>query len=53
MTPDDLDNFDSDSDPAIEALGFGGLETDDLLRFVEGEMAPERVRGVSRVGAGR
>ncbi|MHC4245299.1 MAG: hypothetical protein ACYSUU_00710 [Planctomycetota bacterium] len=41
MTPDDLDNFDSDSDPAIEALGFGGLETDDLLRFIEGEMAPE------------
>jgi hypothetical protein len=39
MTSDDLENFDSNSDPAIEALGFGGLDTDDLLRFVEGEMA--------------
>ena len=41
MTSDDLDNFDSNSDPAIEALGFGGLDTDDLLRFVEGEMAQD------------
>jgi hypothetical protein len=41
MTSDDLDNFDSNSDPAIEALGFGGLDTDDLLRFVEGEMTPD------------
>ena len=41
MTSDELDNFDSNSDPAIEALGFGGLDTDDLLRFVEGEMSSE------------
>ena len=41
MPSDELDNFDSNSDPAIEALGFGGLDTDDLLRFVEGEMAPD------------
>lgn len=41
MTPDDLENFDSNADPAIEALGFGGLDTDDLLRFIEGEMNSE------------
>lgn len=41
MTSEDLDNFDPNSDPAIEALGFGGLDTDDLLRFVEGEMTPD------------